>query len=78
MKANSFENISLKSSIWALLEQLNEFSDFINPEKQHIYTTSLNKIQHKLRNSYVKLHPNEYTDVPLYDAIYDDWGLGED
>lgn len=77
-KADEFENLSLKPNIWALLNYLNELCKKHNPELPSERGLSIRQIQTKLRNLYVKLHPNNYANVFLYDAIYDDWNLGED
>lgn len=77
-KADKFENLSLKSSVWALLNYLNELRKVLDDEGGDSFGPSLRRIQMKLRNLYVKLHPDNYADSFLYDAVYDDWNLGED
>jgi len=77
-RADKFESLSLKPSIWALLSNLNDLRQMLNDDGAVSLGPGLRKIQKKLRNLYVKLHPESYADSFLYDAIYDDWDMGED
>ena len=77
-KGNEFQSLALKPNIWALLSCLNELSGILDDDSTLATGPSLRQIQMKLRNLYVKLHPDDYADSFLYDAIYDDWNLGED
>ena len=70
-KANSFVDLTLKSNVFALLGELNalnnSFSDG-STEISHIKKTRIN-----IRNLYVKLHPNSFSNTIPYDAFIDDW-----
>ena len=77
-KANEFQSLSLKPSIWAMISHLNELGEILSIGGTANAGPGLRQIQMKLRNLYVKLHPEKYADSFLYDAIYDDWNMGED
>lgn len=77
-KADEFESLSLKPYVWALLNHLNELCNTLQPCAPYVCSPSLRQIKIKLRNLYVKLHPSDHANIFLYDAIYDDWSLGED
>lgn len=77
-KADEFQSLSLKPSIWSLLGHLNELSEILDDDGTDSVGPDLHTIQLKLRNLYVKLHPDDYANSFLYDAIYDDWNQGED
>lgn len=77
-KADEFQSLSLKPSIWSLLDHLNELSEILDDDGTDSAGPDLHTIQLKLRNLYVKLHPDDYANSFLYDAIYDDWNQGED
>lgn len=77
-KADSFQDLSLKPHIWGMLSQLNELCCVLGNEKKAGIQPSVRSIREKLRNLYVKLHPNNYANVFLYDAVIDDWICGED
>lgn len=77
-KAENFENLSLKPHIWGMLSQLNELCSVLDNEKKVGVQPSVRSIREKLRNLYVKLHPSNYANVFLYDAVMDDWSYGED
>ena len=69
---------NLKPSIWAMISHLNELGEILSIGGTANAGPGLRQIQMKLRNLYVKLHPEKYADSFLYDAIYDDWNMGED
>jgi hypothetical protein len=77
-KANEFQSLSLKPSIWAMLSHLNELGEILSIGGTANAGPGLRQLQMRLRNLYVKLHPDKYADSFLYDAIYDDWNMGED
>lgn len=78
IKTNEFENLSLKSYIWGMLSSLNELCNALNPDAPPVKRPTLRKTREKIRNLYVKLHPEQYANNFLYDAILDDWNCGED
>lgn len=74
-KSNDFINPTLKSDIFGILGSLDELStSFISCNSN----TSLIKSQRiKVRNLYVKLHPEKYDKKIPYDLIIDDWNDSE-
>ena len=70
-KSNDFVNPTLKSDIFGILGVLDELStNFISCTSD----TSLIKNQRiKVRNLYVKLHPEKYDKNIPYDVLLDDW-----
>lgn len=73
-KADSFTEPSLKSHVFALLGELNNISNsFLNDSS----TTSFGSGRAKIRNLYVKLHPDQFAGAFPYDAFIDDWDDGE-
>lgn len=70
-KSNDFINPTLKSDIFGILGVLDELStNFISCTSD----TSLIKNQRiKVRNLYVKLHPEKYDKNIPYDVLLDDW-----
>lgn len=74
-KADGFSNPLLKSLVYGLIGELNKLSDgFICGCS---YPGSLGTIRRKVRNLYVKLHPESYSISMPYDAFIDDWDGGE-
>lgn len=70
-KSNDFINPTLKSDIFGILGTLDELStSFISCNSN----TSVIKSQRiKIRNLYVKLHPEKYDKNIPYDVLLDDW-----
>lgn len=70
-KSNDFINPTLKSDIFGILGVLDELStSFISCDSN----TSVIKNQRiKIRNLYVKLHPEKYDKNIPYDVLLDDW-----
>ena len=74
-KSNDFVNPTLKSDIFGILGSLDELSTSFIPCNSN---TSLIKSQRiKVRNLYVKLHPEKYDQKIPYDLIIDDWNDSE-
>ena len=70
-KADSFVDPTLKSNVFALLGELNTLSNSFSDGPTaiaHIKKTRIN-----IRNLYVKLHPDTFSDTIPYDAFIDDW-----
>lgn len=74
-KAAAFADPSLKSYIFGLLGELNNISNsfLVNGSA----TPFLGNSRTKIRNLYVKLHPNQFAGAFPYDAFIDDWNDGE-
>lgn len=74
-KANTFVNPSLKSYIFGLLGELNNISNSFLVDGT--VSPFLGNARTKIRNLYVKLHPNQFVGAFPYDAFIDDWDDGE-
>lgn len=74
-KADVFADPTLKSYVFGLLGELNNisngflFNDSVPP--------FLGNARTKIRNLYVKLHPDQFAGAFPYDAFIDDWDDGE-
>jgi len=74
-KTDTFLDPSLKSSVFGLLGELNNISNsFLTGSSS---TPFLKSTRTKIRNLYVKLHPDSFTGAFPYDAFIDDWDDGE-
>lgn len=74
-KADSFTDPSLKSHVFALLGELNNISNSFLIDSST--TSSFGSERAKIRNLYVKLHPDQFAGAFPYDAFIDDWDDGE-
>lgn len=74
-KADTFADPSLKSYVFGLLGELNNVSNsfLVSGSATHFLGSSRTKI----RNLYVKLHPDQFAGTFPYDAFIDDWDDGE-
>ena len=74
-KATTFADPSLKSYIFGLLGELNNISNsFLVSGSANSF---LGSSRAKIRNLYVKLHPDQFAGTFPYDAFIDDWDDGE-
>lgn len=74
-KADAFLNPTLKSYVYGLLGELNNISNsFLLDDSATPFSQSART---KIRNLYVKLHPDQFTGAFPYDAFIDDWNDGE-
>lgn len=74
-KADTFADPSLKSYVFGLLGELNNISNsFLVSDSA---TPFLGNSRTKIRNLYVKLHPDQFAGTFPYDAFIDDWDDGE-
>lgn len=74
-KADTFADPSLKSYVFGLLGELNNISNsFLGSDSA---TPFLGNSRTKIRNLYVKLHPDQFAGTFPYDAFIDDWDDGE-
>lgn len=74
-KADSFLDPSLKSNVFGLLGELNKLSEsFLSGSLKAPFIKSTRT---KIRNLYVKLHPDLFAGAFPYDAFIDDWDDGE-
>ena len=74
-KANTVVDPSLKSYIFGLLGELNNISNSFLVDGT--VSPFLGNTRTKIRNLYVKLHPNQFVRAFPYDAFIDDWDDGE-
>lgn len=74
-KADTFADPSLKSYVFGLLSELNNISNsFLVSGSSTPFSGSSRT---KIRNLYVKLHPDRFSGTFPYDAFIDDWDDGE-
>lgn len=74
-KADTFADPSLKSYVFGLLGELNNISNSILAGSSS--TPYFKSARAKIRNLYVKLHPDRFAGTFPYDAFIDDWNDGE-
>lgn len=74
-KADTFADPSLKSYVFGLLGELNNISNSFLVSGSA--TPFLGSSRTKIRNLYVKLHPDQFAGTFPYDAFVDDWDDGE-
>ena len=74
-KADTFADPSLKSYVFGLLGELNNISNSFLVSGSA--TPFLGSSRTKIRNLYVKLHPDQFAGAFPYDAFIDDWNDGE-
>lgn len=74
-KADTFADPSLKSYVFGLLSELNNISNSFLVSGST--TPFLGSSRTKIRNLYVKLHPDQFAGAFPYDAFIDDWDDGE-
>ncbi|BAK56933.1 hypothetical protein SFBM_1172 [Candidatus Arthromitus sp. SFB-mouse-Japan] len=74
-KADAFLDLTLKSYVFSLLGELNNVSNsfFTVNHKSSFFKSTRTKI----RNLYVKLHPDLFARAFPYEAFIDDWDEGE-
>lgn len=74
-KATTFADPSLKSYVFGLLGELNNISNSFLVSGSA--TPFLGNSRTKIRNLYIKLHPDQFAGTFPYDAFIDDWDDGE-
>ncbi|MDD5956390.1 MAG: hypothetical protein PUC40_05350 [Lachnospiraceae bacterium] len=74
-KADSFDDPMLKSYVYGMLGELNKISQSLTDNVPS--SPFLKQSRDKIRNLYVRLHPNSYENSFPYDAFIDDWNDGE-
>lgn len=74
-KANAFLDPSLKSYVFGLLGELSNISNSLLVGS--FATPFSGSAKAKIRNLYVKLHPDRFASVCPYDAFIDDWNDGD-
>lgn len=74
-KADAFADPSLKSYVFGLLGELNNISNSFLTGSSRTFFLKITRT--KIRNLYVKFHPDRFSDTFPYDAFIDDWDDGE-
>ena len=73
-----FEDINLQSGILDAIATLREFCRALDPDGEPVPGSSVRRLRLKLRNIYVKTHPDHYVGIFPYDAFIDDWNDGDE
>ena len=74
-KGRGFFNPILKSYVFSLLGELNQLSNCLLTAGTEPF--SIKQTRTRIRNLYVKLHPDSFAEAFPYDAFIDDWDDGE-
>lgn len=74
-KADSFRDLTLKSHVFGLLSELNVISNDVLTGNSD--ALSAKNSREKVRNLYVKLHPDLFSNLIPYEVFLDDWNDGE-
>lgn len=72
------ENLGLQSDILSTISTLQKFCKALDPDSESVPGSSVRKLRIKLRDNYVKLHPDSYAGLFPYDAFIDDWNEGNE
>ena len=75
---SNFEDISLQSDILSTISTLQNFCKVLDPDSKPIPDISVRRLRIKLRDNYVKIHPDNYSGIYPYDAFIDDWNDGNE
>lgn len=70
---SQFEDISLQSIVLNTIATLQEFCRALDPNVASAPGPSVRKLKIRLRDNYVKLHPDSFAGIFPYDAFIDDW-----
>lgn len=74
-RADAFTDLSLKSYVFGLLGELNTLSNSFLADNMGF--PFIRNTRTKIRNLYVRLHPDVFAGAFPYDAFIDDWDDGE-
>lgn len=72
-RVSTFEDIGLQSDILSTIATLQDFCKAMNPDIEVSPGISVRRLRIKLRDNYIKLHPDNYAGLFPYDAFIDDW-----
>ena len=72
-RISAFEDIGLQSDILSTIATLQDFCNSMDPDIESAPSISVRRLRIKLRDNYVKLHPDNYAGLFPYDAFIDDW-----
>ena len=74
-KADAFTDPKLKSYVYGLLGELSTICEYFSADAGEL--PGLTHTRTKIRNLYVRLHPETYAESFPYEALIDDWNDGE-
>lgn len=77
-RISEFKDIGLQSDILGTIAALQEFCKVLDPDTESSAGVSVRRLRIKLRDNYVRLHPDSYADLLPYDAFIDDWNDGNE
>jgi len=72
-----FEDLGLQSDVLNTIATLQDFCKALDPDSEST-GASVRRLRIKLRDNYVKLHPDSYAGLFPYDAFIDDWNEGNE
>lgn len=72
-----FEDLGLQSDVLNTIATLQDFCKALDPDSEST-GVSIRRMRIKLRDNYVKLHPDSYAGLFPYDAFIDDWNEGNE
>lgn len=72
-----FEDLGLQSDVLNTIATLQDFCKTLDPDSEST-GASVRRLRIKLRDNYVKLHPDSYAGLFPYDAFIDDWNEGNE
>ena len=72
-----FEDLGLQSDVLNTIATLQDFCKALEPDSEST-GASVRRLRIKLRDNYVKLHPDSYAGLFPYDAFIDDWNEGNE
>ncbi|MGN0363977.1 MAG: hypothetical protein ACI4ET_14215 [Bilifractor sp.] len=77
-QALAFDDLGLQAEILGTIATLKELCNILDPDCESTSGSSVRRLRMKLRNDYVKLHPDNYVNVFPYEAFIDDWDDGDE
>lgn len=77
-RISEFEDLGLQSDVLSTIATLQDFCKALDPDSESAPGSSVRKLRIKLRDNYVKLHPDSYAGLFPYDAFIDDWNDGNE
>lgn len=72
-----FEDLGLQSDVLNTIATLQDFCKALDPDSEST-GASVRRLRIKLRDNYVKLHPDSYAGLFPYDTFIDDWNEGNE
>lgn len=77
-RISRIEDIGLQSDILSTIATLQDFCKALDPDSELAVVAPVRKLRIKLRDNYIKLHPDSYAGLFPYDAFIDDWNEGNE